>query len=401
VRLATEKNQSVSLEVCHRQPLNSRMWKCSSLVHWFFRAMGFLFLTSHFFGYLEAFGQGTSTDPTPRTEKTLSRRTTPIGLLAPLGFLNLATIRQFELKEGVRVKVDFLTSGSEIETRVKSNPFAWDIIVADLSKLQQLQDMKLIQSLETHLGSQNSQLQSSMKQLEQFSWSKHIVPLTLDSLGVVWNEKKLQISEQDLTFSWLLGAGSLSQLKGRLYYNGPKELVFLLGLLEKGALFKSKEVRTRDNLEMQFPKVSELSAESYLAAQAWGAKFLEVKFPTDETLASSLLKGKALYSILWASEFARIHGLFPQLKFAVPQNQSLYEIHGAALTMESRHPQIALQLINVLAENRKLLAERSHTKAFQLEHATETELKGRLISGLVPVSKDLIQRYLSGPAFAD
>ena len=326
---------------------------------------------------------------TPRRQLAASTRGTVLGVLVPQGFLDPKLIREFESAHSVRIKVDFLTSGAEIDTRLRANPFAWDLVVSDLGRLQRLQDSKLIQNFEAQLSEEHPRLRSSSKDLLVHGWSHHVAPLVLDSLGVLWNQDEVSLESPDLTFSWLLGKGLLSQLKGRLFFQGSRELAFLLGLLEDGQL------GSRETL----PKPSSLGAEELIRGQKWAKDFFQLRTPGEVSQAQSLTQKRSLYSVIWSSEYHRLKPLHPSLHFQIPPKKSLFEIHGGALTMESRHAKLATLLLEKWITEKRLFAVRSGTEVFENEMASEKSLNGRLISNLVPLPREMVLKYLSGPIF--
>lgn len=259
-----------------------------------------------------------------------------IGLLAPLGRLDPTVVRAFEEKAGVNVRVDFVASGQEYETRLRSSPHAWDVVVADEQRLAQLFFAKLIRSLPPSVVAQSAT--SVAGRPGAYGGGEAVfAPLMGDPLGLAWI-KSTRGSSEAPSWEWLVNPKANPLWRSRIALPADKRLQFLIAAGHMG-------------LPAPYTDVAVVKP-----ALLWLAQARHQARANPKQIEMEFLSGRAAAAVLWRSQFERVRKLVQELEFSVPPKAAFLERHGAALVAESFHEKEALALIAALRAERNSAA---------------------------------------------
>ena len=263
---------------------------------------------------------------------------TVLNVLAPPGRLDARVVAEFEQKMNISVRVEFVGNDSEYESRLRSSPHLWDVLIANEQRLITLSLAKLTRSVpDTKApGAPRLPLEKRSSVNED---GKAYVPLMADPLGLVWiagSRKELG----PVSWKWLVNPDLNPLFRSRVLLPADTGLQFLLGAFNSGVNAPYSEARAAK------------------PAFEWVLRARHQQVVMGVAPEYDFLGGRAAVGAVWQSEFLRLRKLVTGLTFAVPAQGTFFDRHGVALVADTPNEALALDFMSFLNTKRDESAAR-------------------------------------------
>jgi spermidine/putrescine-binding protein len=263
-----------------------------------------------------------------------------LAVLTALGRLDPQVVSEFEASRKVNVRVEFATSSADYESKIRSSPHTWDVVIADEQKLASLHFSKLTRPV-TSLVKMARKKNTLEEQGKYEQGESLFVPLFADPLGLAWLSGELSVSPSESpNWNWIVEIHKNPLLRSQVALPENSSLQILIACLSNGVTLPLEEGASLKE-----------SVEWLKKARHQAVKSKEMN------VQNALLTETAKLGVLWQSQFVRLKKMIPDLQFGVPSPRSFVERHGAALVTDTLQEKIATDFQLHLYSNADRLAK--------------------------------------------
>ncbi|NBX16181.1 MAG: extracellular solute-binding protein [Proteobacteria bacterium] len=261
-----------------------------------------------------------------------------LNILTQTQRLDSALVQEFETTRKVSVRVEFVSSGTDYESRIRALPQSWDLVIADEQKLINLSLSKILRSLPESLS-----IPPDGEGLERRSRANQdgrtYLNLMADPLGVIFLKNTLQDSAA-VRWNWLVEPSLNPLWRSRLALFSDDRMNLLTAAVATGFKLPADE-----NSETG-------------ALAAWLEKAqLQGRMTTLSAAIPKFLTGKFAVGLAWQSDYLHAFQYVRNLGFTVPAEGTYVERIGIGLVSDSRNEQLAVDFIKFMSERRNQLAK--------------------------------------------
>lgn len=262
-----------------------------------------------------------------------------LNLLAPIGILSPKIISQFEEQTKTHIRVEFVGSRFEFESRLRAGLRSYDVVIADERVLQRLFLSRLLRSLNDEivsLSSNNPSLPLQMRSRLNVDGRSYLT-LLVDPMGIVFNKKKFPLKVEQPSWNWLISPDKIPFWRQRVYVSNIPKQQLLIALLATG---------------------KELSASSWFIPEPtmkWLQKLKLQSANIDYPLELAFLGNKIEAATVFRSDYLKIKKVVLDLKFVVPNDITYYDRLGIGIVSDTAQEVLAQNFIKFLYKNKNSL----------------------------------------------
>ncbi len=255
-----------------------------------------------------------------------------LNLLAPIGVLSPRIISQFEEETHSNVRIEFVGSRFEYESRLRAGLRNYDVVVADERILQRLYLQRQLRSLNDESifsgkASINYPLQTKSKINVD---GRSYLTLMADPMGISFNKKNFMIKNGQASWDWLISPDENPYWRQRVFVSNFPKHQLLLALLATG-----KEITT-SSWFIPEPTIKWLQSLKLQSANI------------DYPLELAFLGNKIEAAVNFRSDFLKLRKVVPDLKFVVPIKLTYYDRIGVAIVSDTVQEALAQNFVKYL-----------------------------------------------------
>lgn len=259
-----------------------------------------------------------------------------LNLLAPQGVLSPKMISQFEDEYHCNVRIEFVGSRYEYESRLRAGLRNYDALLADERILQRLY-------LQRQLRSLNDDVNFSLNQITKYPLQvrsrlnldgRSYVTLMADPMGIVFNKRNFNVKQALPSWNWLISPEEFPFWRQRVFVSNFPKHQLLIALLATG-----KEI-TSSSWFIPEPTIKWL--------QNLKLQSVNVDYP----LELAFLGNKIEAAVVFRSEYMRLKKVVPDLKFVVPNKVTYFDRIGIAVVSDTVQETLAQNFIKFLNSKR-------------------------------------------------
>ncbi len=260
-----------------------------------------------------------------------------LNVLAPLGLFSQKLIAQFEEEGTAHVRIEFVGSRFEYETRLRSGLRNYDVVVADERVLQKLFLQRQLRSFEND-GIIKKQNPSHLEVYSKLNFeAKAYVPLLVDPMGIAYNKKNFMLKKNQASWEWLISIKENPFWRQKIFVSNSPKHQLLLALLATGKEISSSSWQIPDTTLKWLQKLKLQSAQ--------------IDFP----LELAFLGNKIEAAVVLRSKYLKLKKIVTNLKFAVPLNVTFYDRIAVAVVSDTVQDTLAQNFIKFLYQKKDQL----------------------------------------------
>lgn len=260
-----------------------------------------------------------------------------LNVLAPQGVLLPKIISQFENEFNCNVRIEFVGSRFEYESRLRAGLRNYDAVFADERILQRLYLARQLRSL-------NDDVVFSTNYVSKFPLQarsrlnldgRSYVTLMVDPMGIVYNKKNFTLKQTTPTWDWLISPQDIPYWRQRVFVSNFAKQQLLIALLATG-----KEI-TATSWFIPEPTVKWLQSLKLQSATI------------DYPLELAFLGNKIEAAVVFRSEYIKLRKVVPELNFIVPNKVTYYDRIGVAIVSDTVQEALAQNFIKFLTSRKE------------------------------------------------
>ncbi len=255
-----------------------------------------------------------------------------LNLLAPIGVLSPRIISQFEEETHSNVRIEFVGSRFEYESRLRAGLRNYDVVVSDERILQRLYLQRQLRSLnDESIFSRNVSLNYPLQAKSKINVDgRSYLTLMADPMGIALNKKNFMLKHGQVSWDWLISPDENPYWRQRVFVSNFPKHQLLIALLATG-----KEITT-SSWFIPEPTIKWLQSLKLQSANI------------DYPLELAFLGNKIEAAVIFRSDFLKLKKVVPDLKFAVPNKVTYYDRIGAAIVSDTVQEALAQNFVKFL-----------------------------------------------------
>lgn len=254
-----------------------------------------------------------------------------LNILAPIEVMSPKIISQFEEDNQCNVRIEFVGSRYEYESRLRAGLRNYDLVISDERILQRLFIQRQLRTLNDDAAfSGNASGKYPLQMKSRINSDGHAyVTLMADPMGVAYNKKNFSLKGQP-TWDWLISPDEIPFWRQRVFVSNFPKHQLLLALLATG-----KEITT-SSWFIPEPTLKWLQSLKLQSANI------------DYPLELAFLGNKIEAAVVFRSDFLRLRKVVPDLKFIVPVKVTYFDRIGIAIVSDTVQEVLAQNFIKFL-----------------------------------------------------
>ncbi len=272
-----------------------------------------------------------------------------LNVLAPIGVLTPKIIAQFEEESHSNVRMEFIGSRFEYDSRLKAGLRNYDVVIADERILQRLFLQRLLRSLtDESIVAVKSQYPLDQRSKLNADGRSYLT-LLIDPMGIAYNRKSITLKGNDLSWDMLINQDENPFWRQRVFVaNSPKHQL-LLALLATG---------------------KEITSTSWFIPEAslkWLQSLKLQSANIDYPLELAFLGNKIEAAAVFRSDYLKYKKVVPDLKFIIPKQITFYDRIGAAVVADTVQDNLAQSFIKYLKIKRDYLISNDNYLSYKTQ----------------------------------
>lgn len=262
-----------------------------------------------------------------------------LNILAPMGVLSPKVISQFEEASNSSVRIEFVGSRFEYESRLRSGLRNYDVVVSDERILQRLYLQRQLRSLndESILVGNVSSIYPLQAKSRLNADGRSYLTLMSDPMGIAFNKKNFLLKHTQVSWDWLISPDENPYWRQRVFVSNSPKHQLLLALLATG-----KEITT-SSWFIPEPTIKWLQSLKLQSANI------------DYPLELAFLGNKVEAAVVFRSDFLKLKKVVPDLKFVVPSKVTYYDRIGIAIVSDTVQEALAQNFVKFLNHKKDVL----------------------------------------------
>jgi ABC-type molybdate transport system substrate-binding protein len=255
-----------------------------------------------------------------------------LNLLAPIGVLSPKIISQFEEETHSNVRIEFVGSRFEYESRLRAGLRNYDVVLSDERILQRLYLQRQLRTLndEAIFAGNISSTYPLQTKSRLNADGRSYLTLMADPMGIAFNKKNFLLKHAQVSWDWLISPDENPYWRQRVFVSNFPKHQLLLALLATG-----KEITT-SSWFIPEPTIKWLQSLKLQSANI------------DYPLELAFLGNKIEAAVVFRSDFLKLKKVVPDLKFAVPSKVTYYDRIGAAIVSDTVQEALAQNFVKFL-----------------------------------------------------
>lgn len=302
---------------------------------------------------------------------TVANAEASLSILTQTQRLDAALVQEFETSRKLSVRVEFVTSALDYESKIRSLPHNWDLVVADEQRLVNLSLAKILKNLPEGISVPADVAGLERRARANPDGRTHL-NLMADPLGIMFLRKSL-IASGPVSWDWVVNPVTNPLWRSRLALFSDERMNLMTAAVATGLKFPVEQLHDAQNVNIWLNQ-AQLQGRPYSLSSAIPA----------------FLAKKIAVGLAWQSDYIHASRYIKNLAFTVPVQGSYFERIGIGLVSDCRNEAVALDFIRFIYEKRDVLAQRRgllplHAQDFQSSPVSAW----RVFSDDVPRIKDL------------
>jgi len=295
---------------------------------------------------------------------------TVLNILTQPQRLDANLVAEFETTRKVAVRVEFVSSPLDYESRIRSLPHSWDLVLADEQRLVTLSLAKLLKTLPDTV-----MIPANLSGLERRARAnedgRSFLNLMADPLGLMFL-KKSKTGSGSISWNWIAQPSLNPLWRSRVALYSDERLNLMIASLATG---------TRIGMD---------NPEEHAKVAAWLTQAqLQGRSVSLNNAVTAFLSEKFAVAPVWRSDFLHASRYVKELGFTVPVDGTYVERVGVGLVAESRNESLALDFIKFIHERRDQLARNRGLLPLFTQDVDGSQVKDwRIFSDDVPLMKE-------------
>ncbi|WP_161597547.1 substrate-binding domain-containing protein [Fluviispira multicolorata] len=272
-----------------------------------------------------------------------------LNVLAPMGVLSPKIVSQFEEETHTNVRVEFIGSRYEYDSRLRAGLRNYDVIIADERNLQRLSLQRLLRSLtDDSISIVNPKFpldQRSKLNLDGRSY----VTLLIDPMGIAYKRKSFSLKQNQINWDLLINPDENPYWRQRVFVSNSPKHQLLIALLATG---------------------KEITSTSWFIPEAslkWLQNLKLQSTNIDYPLELAFLGNKIEAAVVFRSEYLKLKKVVPDLKFMIPANVTYYDRMGASLVADTVQESLAQSFVKFLKIKRDSLISNENFLSYKVQ----------------------------------
>lgn len=260
-----------------------------------------------------------------------------LNVLVPMGVLSPRAITQFEEESHTNVRVEFVGSRFEYESRLRAGLRNYDVVISDERILQRLYLQRQLRSLTDDIISSVDPTRPLEARSKINADGRSYVTLMVDPMGIAYNKKNFALKSKFASWDWLISADDNPYWRQRVFVSNFPKHQLLLALLATGKDITSSSwqipeptLKWLQNLKLQSAKI-------------------------DYPLELAFLGNKIEAAVVFRSDYLKLKKVVPDLKFVVPVKITYYDRIGAGIVSDTVQESLAQSFVKYLNHKRASL----------------------------------------------
>lgn len=271
--------------------------------------------------------------------------------------LDAGLVQEYEASRKVSVRVELVTSSLDYDSKIRSLPHNWDLVLADEQRLVHLSLSKMIKPLPETVA-----VPADGPGLERRARAnpdgRAYLNLMADPLGIMFLSKTLTATGP-VGWEWLIRPVFNPLWRSRLVLFADERMNMMTAAAATGLKFP-----------VENPEDARVVKEWLAAAHLQGR-------PMTTSLAiPSLLAEKSVVSLAWQSDFVQAQRYMKDLSFTVPLRETYVERVGVGLVSDCQSEQLALDFIRFIYERKQTLAQRRGLLSLEVQQFQDNPVAG-------------------------
>jgi ABC-type molybdate transport system substrate-binding protein len=255
-----------------------------------------------------------------------------LNLLAPIGVLSPKIISQFEEETHTNVRIEFVGSRFEYESRLRAGLRNYDVVVSDERILQRLYLQRQLRTLnDDSIFSGNVLTNYPLQAKSRINPDgRSYLTLMVNPMGIAFNKRNFSLKNAQVTWDWLISPDDNPYWRQRVFVSNFSKHQLLLALLATG-----KEITT-SSWFIPDPTLKWLQRLKLQSANI------------DYPLELAFLGNKIEAAVVFRSDFLKLKKVVPDLKFVVPSKVTYYDRIGVAVVSDTVQESLAQNFVKFL-----------------------------------------------------
>ncbi|APJ03794.1 hypothetical protein [Silvanigrella aquatica] len=262
-----------------------------------------------------------------------------LNLLAPIGVLSPKVIAQFEEESRSNVRIEFVGSRYEYESRLRAGLRNYDVVISDERVLQRLFLQRQLRSLNDEAifsGTINATYPLQSKSRLNLDGRSYLT-LMADPMGIAFNKKNFVLKRGQVSWDWLINPDENPYWRQRVFVSNFPKHQLLLALLAT-----SKEITT-SSWFIPEPTLKWLQSLKLQSANI------------DYPLELAFLGNKIEAAVIFRSDYLKLKKVISDLKFVVPAKVTYYDRMGVGIVSDTVQEPLAQSFVKFLNRRKENL----------------------------------------------
>ncbi|MEY4064250.1 MAG: hypothetical protein RIR26_458 [Pseudomonadota bacterium] len=294
-----------------------------------------------------------------------------LNILTQTQRLDPGLVKEFEQTRQSAVRVEFVSSPLEFETRIRSLPHSWDLVLADEQRLVALGLSKVLRVLPETVA-----IPANLSGLERRARANEdgrmFINLAADPMGFMFLSKS-KSNPEPVAWDWIVQPTHNPLWRSRVALFDDERLNLMAAAVATG-------VKVPLEQDSDALKIKQWLQRAELQGRA-------VSF---NELVPHFLAEKQVVGLVWQSDFLNAQRYIKGLAFAVPASGTYVERLGIGLVADSRNEELAVDFIKFIYDRRDQLAQRRGLLPLQTQDFQGSPVKNwRIFSDDISRVKEL------------
>ncbi|MEN9824426.1 MAG: hypothetical protein RI953_171 [Pseudomonadota bacterium] len=294
-----------------------------------------------------------------------------LSILTQTQRLDAALVQEFEASRKLSVRVEFVSSSLDYESKIRSLPHNWDLVIADEQRLVNLSLSKILKNLPEGVSVPPDVPGLERRARANPDGRTHL-NLMADPLGIMFLKKTLT-SPGPVSWDWIVNPVSNPLWRSRLALFADERMNLLTAAVATGLKFPVEQMHDAQ-------KVNDWLTQAQLQGRPYSLP----------SVIPAFLARKIAVGVAWQSDFIQASRYVKNLSFTVPVQGTYFERVGIGLVSDCRNETAALDFIRFIYEKRDVLAQRRGLLPLHAQDFQSSPVSGwRVFSDDVPRLKEL------------
>ncbi len=286
--------------------------------------------------------------------------------------LDADLVEEFEASRKVAVRVEFVTSPLDYESRIKSLPHSWDLVLADEQRLVALSLVKMLKILPDSVVIPPN-LPGLQRRARANEDGRSHINLMADPMGVMYLTKT-KMSSGPVGWSWIVNPLLNPLWRSRVALFADERMNAMAASVATGVAFPVEQEEGHRNLHEWLSRAQ-----------------LQGRAVSLNSAITGFLAEKYVAGLTWQSDYLHASRYVKDLSFTVPIEGTYFERVGVGLVADCRNEALALDFIKFIHERRDQLAQRRGLLPLHMMEFQGSQVRDwRVFSDDVPRLKDLL-----------